>query len=141
MTRRRFNGRPLVWIVFAILVGVPSVQLTRMLRAQRLGVVETPASPDAVRLQGTPPDAAAGDPDAFDDLYRRHKGPLYRYMLRQCGDRAAAEELFQDVWLNVIRARATYTVMSRFVTYLYRFAHNRLIDHYRRRLPAAAPST
>jgi RNA polymerase sigma-70 factor (ECF subfamily) len=77
-----------------------------------------------------------GDSGAFDQLYRRHRGPLFRYLLRQCRDNAIAEELFQDIWLNLIRARASYVVSSRFTTYLYRLAHNRLIDHYRRRAPA-----
>jgi len=81
-----------------------------------------------------------GSAAAFDQLYRRHKGPLYRYLLRQCRDAAAAEELFQDVWMNLVRARAGYTVTARFSTYLYRLAHNRLIDHYRRRVPAALVS-
>src|SRR5215204_2431196 len=78
-----------------------------------------------------------GNAAAFDDLYLRHKGPLYRYLGRQCRDAAVAEELFQDIWLNLVRARASYTVTARFTTYLYRLAHNRLIDHYRRRAPAA----
>jgi len=73
-----------------------------------------------------------GDAGAFDALYARHKGGLYRYLLRQCRDAAAAEELFQDAWMNLIRARAGYTVQAKFTTYLYRLAHNRLIDHYRR---------
>lgn len=81
-----------------------------------------------------------GAASAFGELYRRHKGALYRFLLRQCRDAAAAEELFQDVWMNLIRARATYTVTARFSTYLYRLAHNRLIDHYRRHVPAAALS-
>ena len=72
-----------------------------------------------------------GDAGAFDELYRRHKGGLYRYLLRQCRDTAAAEELFQDIWTNLIRARRSYTVTAKFTTYLYRLAHNRLIDHYR----------
>ena len=42
--------------------------------------------------------------------------------------------------MNLIRARATYIVTARFTTYLYRLAHNRLIDHYRRRAPAALVS-
>lgn len=74
-----------------------------------------------------------GDRRAFEVLYARHKGPLYRYLRRQCGSAAIAEELFQDVWLNLIRARERYTVKARFTTYLYRLAHNRLIDHYRSR--------
>jgi len=73
-----------------------------------------------------------GDAGAFDVLYTRHKGRLYRYLVRQCRNAAVAEELFQDVWMNIIRARAGYTVQARFTTYLYRLAHNRLIDHYRR---------
>ena len=74
-------------------------------------------------------DGAAG---AFDVLYARHKGGVYRYFLRQCRDAGTAEELFQDVWMNLIRARAGYTVQAKFTTYLYHLAHNRLIDHYRR---------
>lgn len=74
----------------------------------------------------------AGDAGAFDLIYQRHKGGLYRYLLRQCREAAVAEELFQDVWMNVIRARTSYVPSARFSTYLYRLAHNRLIDHYRR---------
>jgi RNA polymerase sigma-70 factor (ECF subfamily) len=72
-----------------------------------------------------------GDAGAFDVLYTRHKGGVFRYLLRQCGNRGVAEELFQDVWANLIRARAGYTVRAKFTTYIYRVAHNRLIDHYR----------
>ncbi len=81
-----------------------------------------------------------GDAGAFDVLYRRHKGGLYRYLVRQCRDSAVAEELFQDVWMNLIRARRRYTVAAKFTTYLYRLAHNRLIDHYRKHAHAAAAS-
>ncbi len=72
-----------------------------------------------------------GDAGAFDSLYSRHKGGLFRYLLRLCGNRGVAEELFQEVWMNLIRARATYTVKAKFSTYLYHMAHNRMIDHYR----------
>ena len=94
-----------------------------------------PASDEALMLA-----YRDGNAGAFDELYRRHKGPVYRYLVRQCRDAAAAEELFQDIWLNLIRARASYTVTARFTTYVYRLAHNRLIDHYRRRVPAALVS-
>lgn len=73
-----------------------------------------------------------GDAGAFDLLYTRHKGGVYRYMLRQCGERGVAEELYQDVWTNLIRVRDGYMVTAKFTTWLYRLAHNRLIDHYRR---------
>lgn len=42
-----------------------------------------------------------------------------------------AEELFQDVWIRLIGARGRYQVRARFTTFLYRMAHNRLVDHYR----------
>ena len=74
----------------------------------------------------------AGDVASFDELYRRHKGGLYRYLLRQCRDAALASEIFQDVWMNLVRARGGYEPTARFATYLYRLAHNRLVDHFRR---------
>ena len=74
---------------------------------------------------------AAGDAAAFDALYARHKGGVYRYLLRQCRDAGIAEQLFQDVWMNLIRARAGYQPSAKFTTWLYTLAHNRLIDHHR----------
>jgi RNA polymerase sigma-70 factor, ECF subfamily len=74
---------------------------------------------------------AAGDAAAFDALYARHKGAVYRYLLRHCGNAGTADELFQDVWMNVIRARAGYAPSAKFATWIYRIAHNRVIDHWR----------
>ena len=74
---------------------------------------------------------AAGDAAAFDTLYARHKGGVYRYLLRQCRQPGVADELFQDVWMNLIRARESYAPAAKFTTWLYRLAHNRMIDHFR----------
>jgi RNA polymerase sigma-70 factor, ECF subfamily len=74
---------------------------------------------------------AAGDAAAFDALYARHKGGVYRYLARQCRQPGIADELFQDVWMNLIRARASYAPTAKFTTWLYRLAHNRMIDHFR----------
>ena len=74
---------------------------------------------------------AAGDAAAFDALYARHKGGLYRYLLRHCAHAGVVDELFQDVWMNVLRARASYVASAKFTTWLYRIAHNRVIDHWR----------
>jgi RNA polymerase sigma-70 factor (ECF subfamily) len=73
-----------------------------------------------------------GDAAAFDVLYERHRGGVFRYLLRQCGNRASAEELFQDIWMNLVQARSRYRVEAKFSTYLYTLAHNRLMDHFRR---------
>jgi RNA polymerase sigma factor (sigma-70 family) len=74
---------------------------------------------------------AAGDAAAFETLYARHKAPLYRYVLRHV-DRNIADELYQDIWLKLIQARGDYKPSAKFTTWLYRIAHNRIIDFYRR---------
>jgi RNA polymerase sigma-70 factor (ECF subfamily) len=73
-----------------------------------------------------------GDVAAFEMLYRRHNDPLYRYLLRLCRHRNAAEDIFQEVWGKIVRARDTYRPTAKFTTFLYRVAHNCFIDHVRR---------
>lgn len=73
----------------------------------------------------------AGDGRAFEQLYGRHRGPLYRFVLRQVREPALADEFFQDVWQRVIAARAGWKPDAAFSTWLYRIAHNRLNDHWR----------
>ncbi len=83
---------------------------------------------------------ARGEAAAFDALYARHKGGLYRYLLRHCGSAGIADELFQDIWMNVIRVRATYVPSAKFATWLYTLAHHRLVDHWRAQGQAALVS-
>jgi RNA polymerase sigma-70 factor, ECF subfamily len=73
-----------------------------------------------------------GDSTAFEALYARWRGPLYRYFLRQCGHGGQADELFQDVFMRVISAAAGYEPTAKFSTWLFRIAHNRLVDHWRK---------
>lgn len=75
----------------------------------------------------------SGEASAFDRLYARHKGPLYRFMLRSLKDRAVAEELYQEVWMRAIEARHRYEPQAKFSTWLYTIAHNRMVDHWRKR--------
>ena len=90
---------------------------------------------------------ARDDFGAFDQLYTKFKVPLFRFVLRSVSERALAEDLAQDVWIKVIDARQRYSPSASFKTYLFSIAHNRVIDHYRRRqsLPLSAvgvePST
>ena len=88
-----------------------------------------------------------GDAAAFEALYARWRGPLYRYFLRQCNHAGQADELFQDVFMRVIGAAPGYEATARFSTWLFRIAHNRLVDHWRKTgrepvdpLPSAADS-
>lgn len=74
-----------------------------------------------------------GDAGAFETLYKRHRGALYRFVLRAIKHRGPAEELYQEVWIRVIEARARYTPQARFTTWLYTIAHNLLVDHWRKK--------
>lgn len=76
---------------------------------------------------------AGGDAGAFERLYARHKGSLFRYVLRSVKARGEAEELFQDIWMKAIEARARYAPTAKFTTWLYTIAHNRMVDHWRAR--------
>lgn len=73
----------------------------------------------------------AGEVGAFDQLYARHRGKLYRYLLRRLRDNGLADEIFQDVWQRVISARAGWQPDPGFATWLYTIAHHRLHDHWR----------
>lgn len=72
-----------------------------------------------------------GDAAAFEVLYGRWRRPLFRYVAHQCGQDGASDELFQDIWLRVVNARLQYEAAAKFSTWLFRIAHNRLVDHWR----------
>lgn len=72
-----------------------------------------------------------GSLEAFELLYQRHKGASYRYFLRQCRGQEEAEDLLQEMWSRVIKAKASYQATALFTTWFYRIAHNLLIDHHK----------
>ena len=80
---------------------------------------------------------AHGDARAFEVLYARQRGMLFRYILRSVGDRASADELFQETWSRLIAARERYKVEARFSTWLLQIAHNLVVDSFRRSRPQA----
>jgi RNA polymerase sigma factor (sigma-70 family) len=84
-----------------------------------------------------------GDAGAFETLYKRHRGRLYRFVLRalsnSAGHRSTAEELFQEAWIRVIEARGRYVPQARFTTWLYTIAHNLIVDHWRKKALAVVP--
>jgi RNA polymerase sigma-70 factor (ECF subfamily) len=81
---------------------------------------------------------AGGDMAAFEALYRRHKDPLYRYLLRGTSSPDLAAELFQDVWKNLVQSRLRYRPDAPFGAFLFKLAHNRLMDHFRMQRPTTA---
>ena len=76
-----------------------------------------------------------GEVRAFESLYGRHRGTLYRFLMRQLGDRAAADEIFQEVWSRVIAVRERYRPEAKFTTWLLQIAHNLVVDLHRRQRP------
>lgn len=66
----------------------------------------------------------AGDDSALSDLYRRWAGPLLRYLERMVKERATAEELLQESFIRVHKARDRYEPEARFSTWLFRIARN-----------------
>jgi RNA polymerase sigma-70 factor (ECF subfamily) len=76
-----------------------------------------------------------GDAKAFDQLYARHRAPLYRYFIRQVNNPATANDLYQGAWEKIIKGREKYRPTAPFKMWMYRVAHNHLIDHYRRMRP------
>ena len=73
-----------------------------------------------------------GDAEAFDELYSRYKNAIYHYFFRQVHTTGMADELHQDVWLSIIKSLSGFHQQSSFKTWLYKIAHNKLIDYYRR---------
>lgn len=72
-----------------------------------------------------------GDGAAFEALYRRHEAPVFRYLLRNVRDEAAANDLLQEVWFAVARSADRYQPTAKFTTWLYTIAHNKMVDAIR----------
>jgi RNA polymerase sigma-70 factor, ECF subfamily len=77
------------------------------------------------------------DPDLLDALIQQYQHRLLRYLLHLTGNRAVAEDLFQETWLRVLEKGHLYDGRNRFVTWLMSIAHNVAIDHLRKRSPAS----
>ena len=73
-----------------------------------------------------------GDEGAFEVLLHRHRNPLYGFLFRYLRRTDKAEDVFQDVFFEVIRARKSYRSGHRFAAWLYRIARNRAVDRLRR---------
>ena len=80
---------------------------------------------------------ADGNMEAFELLYSRHRGPLYRYILRQVSDAATANDLFQGSWEKIIKASGSYKPTAPFRAWMYRIAHNHVMDYFRRSRPVS----
>ena len=78
---------------------------------------------------------AAGEAVAFNALYQRYELRVFRYLLRNLRDRALAEDLLQDIWFAVAREASRYEPRAPFSAWLFRIAHNRMVDAIRAARP------
>lgn len=72
-----------------------------------------------------------GDTRAFAKLFERYKVPILSYIRRQVRHPTVAEELAQEVFLKVYRARQSYEPKAKFSTWLWTISRNTIIDHHR----------
>jgi RNA polymerase sigma-70 factor (ECF subfamily) len=73
-----------------------------------------------------------GDARAFEVLVRRHRTPLFSFLLRLTGDRGRAEDLCQEAFLKAVRASGGWEPRARVQTWLYAIARNLAVDEARR---------
>jgi len=76
-------------------------------------------------------DVKAGDEASFDFLLQKYRMPLVNFLYRMVRDRATAEDLAQEVFLRVYRARKQYTPSAKFTTWLFRIATNLALNSVR----------
>jgi RNA polymerase sigma-70 factor (ECF subfamily) len=77
------------------------------------------------------------DPDVLDALIEQYQHRLLRYLAHMTGNRATAEDLFQETWIRVLEKGHQYDGKSKFATWLMTIAHNVAIDYLRKRSPAS----
>lgn len=77
----------------------------------------------------------SGNAAAFDALYSRYRLPVYNYIFRQLKQDRLSEDIFQDVWMRVINSADQCDTDKAFAPWLYRIAHNRLVDYFRQQQP------
>ena len=86
----------------------------------------------------------AGETQAFDTLVRRYRNELFHFLIRFMGKRAAAEDVFQNTFLQVHQSLDTFDTERRFKPWLFTIAANKGRDYLRRQkrrptVPLTAP--
>jgi RNA polymerase sigma-70 factor (ECF subfamily) len=76
-------------------------------------------------------DVKAGDDESFNLLLRRYRTPLVNFLFRMVRDSATAEDLAQEVFLRVYRARKQYSPSAKFTTWMFRIATNLALNSIR----------
>jgi len=78
--------------------------------------------------------ASAGNRSAFEELYNRHHRKVYSLCLRMLGNAADAEDLTQDVFIQLFRRIGSYRGEAAFSTWLHRLTVNQVLMRFRKRV-------
>ena len=95
---------------------------------------EPASATDAQLLQRV----AGGEEDAFDELYRRHAGPLFNYLVRLIHEPPVAQDLVQEVFVAAWRGARGFRGQAQVKTWLFHIAHNQAVSWLRRHRPTLA---
>ena len=80
------------------------------------------------------------DQEAFEQIYEEYFDRIYRYITLKIGDAVEAEDLTQQVFLNTLRSISSFKWRGKpFSAWLYRIAHNQVVDYLRKKKRTPAP--
>lgn len=74
-----------------------------------------------------------GEETAFDELVEKFKGPVFNYVCRQVGNETDAEDIAQNVFVQVYKSAKSYRPSAKFTTWLFTIARNLCLNEFRRR--------
>src|SRR5919202_1994688 len=90
-------------------------------------------SPDTMSDHALARQAAEGDMACFEELYTRHSRRVYSLCLRMTGNVPEAEDLAQEVFIQLFRKIGSFRGESAFTTWLHRMTVNQVLMHFRKR--------
>jgi RNA polymerase sigma-70 factor (ECF subfamily) len=77
--------------------------------------------------------ARRGDADAFRELYRAYRDPIWTLVVSLVGDSTQAQDVMQNVFFKAFRGLGGFRFQAGLFTWIYRIAHNECLNHLRRR--------
>jgi RNA polymerase sigma-70 factor (ECF subfamily) len=117
-------------------VEIPMQAASFGLEWRRSPAVETPAPLPDHELMIAVRD---GELDCMGELFERHHGPLFGYLSKLTGNRAAAEDISQNVFQRMLKYRHTYRDQGSFTAWMYHLARRCASDHFRKASAGAIP--
>jgi RNA polymerase sigma-70 factor (ECF subfamily) len=81
----------------------------------------------------------SGDPDSFTRLHELYSQRIFRFAVKRLGDATEAEDVVQDVFLEVHRCLASWEGRSALLTWMFGIAHHQVCRRFRRKTPIGVP--